>query len=114
MGTLPVVASTILFSILNSKSKTMTHTEVIERLCKLHSEAAEHVGYEYAADCFCGEGGFWSVKGYNPKRDYRNDGKALEFMEAAVREKLARGHSPENAQAMASADEKTTPKETTL
>lgn len=68
----------------------MKHTEVIERLCALHSEAAQHVGLQYAADCFCGEGGFWSVEDYDPERDYRNDGKALKFIEQAVREKIER------------------------
>jgi hypothetical protein len=74
----------------------MKHTEVIERLCNLHSEAAGYVGLEYAADCFCGNSGFWHVHGYNPERDYRNEGKALEFIEAAVREKIERGHSLHN------------------
>jgi hypothetical protein len=73
---------------LNLKSKTMTHTEVIERLCKLQSEAAGHVGHEYAADCFCGKSGYWDTKEYRPDRDYRNDGKALDFIESAVREKI--------------------------
>jgi hypothetical protein len=71
----------------------MKHTEVIERLCNLHSEAAGHIGYEFAADCFCGNGGFWHVEGYNPERDYRNDGRALQFIEAAVREKIERESS---------------------
>lgn len=67
--------------------------DVIKRLCKLQEKVASHVGWEYAADCFCGHGGFWTV---HPTYDgtfdqgYRNDGVALEFIEQAVAEKIER------------------------
>jgi hypothetical protein len=55
--------------------------EVWERACKSST----------AADCFCGEEGFWKCEGYGGtfETGYRNDGAALEFIERAVREKLA-------------------------
>ena len=71
----------------------MTHTDVIQRFCKLMGEAQDYLGWDHAADCFCGHGGFWFVQGYNPHTDYRNDGKSVEFIEAAVREKIEREKS---------------------
>ena len=68
----------------------MKHTDVIQRFCKLMGEAQDHLGWDHAADCFCGHGGFWFVDGYNPHTDYRNDGESVEFIEAAVREKIER------------------------
>lgn len=66
--------------------------DAIERLCKLQGVVTEHIGYEYAADCFCGGGGFWGAKDYDGtfKNGYRNDGAALEYIEKAVAEKMAR------------------------
>lgn len=68
--------------------ESMKHIEVIERFCALQAEVAEHIGYDKAADCFCGKYGFWNVEGYNPEKDYRNDGAALEYIEKAIREKI--------------------------
>lgn len=70
----------------------MEAKEVIERFCKLQRLAAEQVGFVYAADCFCQQSGFWGAQGYGGTFDtgYRNDGKALEFIEQAVREKIER------------------------
>lgn len=70
----------------------MEAKEVIERFCVLQRTAAEHVGFEHAADCFCRQSGFWGASSYGGTFDegYRNDGKALEFIEQAVREKIAR------------------------
>lgn len=65
----------------------MKRKEVLERLCKLQGEVAAHVGYDHAADCFCGQGGFWESPSYR-ESDYRNDGVALEFIEKAVRDAL--------------------------
>lgn len=64
--------------------------DIIRRLCKLQAEVSEYVGYQHAADCFCGEGGFWDSDNYDGTYagGYRNDGKSLEFIEQAVREKL--------------------------
>lgn len=68
----------------------MEAKEVIQRLCKLQSEVYEHIGQSDAADCFCGEGGFWQTGEYDGTHEhgYRNDGKALEFIERAVRAAL--------------------------
>lgn len=69
----------------------MKHTEVIDRLCKLQTEVTEALNdYTFAADCFCGKGGFWDTNGFDPERDYRNDGRSLEYIEQAVREKIER------------------------
>jgi len=66
----------------------MKHTEVIERLCKLQGEVAQHIGFEHASDCFCGKSGFWNAMGYDPETDYRNDGVALEFIERATKDRI--------------------------
>jgi hypothetical protein len=69
----------------------MNASEIIERLCALQQEVVDrHLGYGDGADCFCGKGGFWRCRGYGGtfEEGYRNSGKALEFIEAAVREKL--------------------------
>ena len=65
--------------------------DVIERLCKLQSEVTEHLGYQYAADCFCGKGGFWESTDYDGTHEhgYRNDMKSIEFIEQAVRSRLS-------------------------
>ena len=68
----------------------MTRDETMQRLCIIMGEAQDHIGWDYAADCFCGHDGFWFVDGYNPHTGYRNDGKSVEFIEAAVREKIER------------------------
>jgi hypothetical protein len=68
----------------------MESKEIISRLCKLQKEVHSHLGSDHSADCFCGEGGFWDVPGYEGtyEKGYRNDGACLEFIEQAVREKL--------------------------
>ena len=69
----------------------MNVDQIIERLCLLQEEVANrHVGYDEGSDCFCGKGGFWKRERYGGtfEQGYRNTGKALEFIEAAVREKL--------------------------
>lgn len=70
----------------------MDAKEVIGRLCKLQSEVQETIGFDCSADCFCKESGFWKCDGYGGTFEdgYRNDGKALEFIETAVREKIKR------------------------
>jgi len=80
----------------------MEAKEAIERLCKLQSEVQERViGFDSSADCFCGEGGFWKSEGYGGTfaEGYRNDGKAIEFIERAVREKIASHEPPTDQQA---------------
>ena len=61
----------------------MTRDETMQRLCIIMGEAQDHLGWDYAADCFCFKSGF-------SESDYRNDGKSVEFIEAAVREKIER------------------------
>lgn len=70
----------------------MDAKDVIERLCKLQRVAAEHVGFDHSSDCFCKQSGFWSSDDYGGtfEQGYRNDGKALLFIEQAVREKIER------------------------
>lgn len=73
-------------------SSPLTSGDVIERLCKLQREVFEKIGANCTADCFCGRSGFWVSGGdYDGtyEHGYRNDGRVLEFIEQAVREKLA-------------------------
>lgn len=74
----------------------LSANDVIERLCKLQSEVRDKIGRECMADCFCGKSGFWGTRGYGGSHEsgYRHDGKILEFIERAVREKLARVKKP--------------------
>ena len=60
---------------------------MIRRLCELQAEVSSVLGYDHAADCFCGEDGFWPLR--HPS-DYRNEGLSVEFIEKATREALAR------------------------
>lgn len=64
----------------------MKRREVLRRLCELQAQVHERVvGYDEAADCFCKEGGFWSESRYSRNEDeYRNDGGAVAYIEAAV------------------------------
>lgn len=56
--------------------------QIVARLCRLQDLVSDEVfGYEYASDCFCGEGGVWPLR---EAKDYRNDYKAIEFIENAV------------------------------
>jgi len=59
----------------------MTRDETMRKLCNIMGEAQEHLGWDYAADCFCPNSRI-------SESDYRNDGKSVEFIEAAVREKI--------------------------
>lgn len=63
--------------------------EIWARLCKLQArvwEAKTPNGHD-AADCFCGESGFWPLK---DARSYRNNLYAIEYIERAVDRALAR------------------------
>ena len=64
--------------------------EVAARMCRLQEEVCSAIGYDHPADCFCGQGGFWKVPSYDGtiENGYRNDGHVLEFIEAAVRDKI--------------------------
>ncbi len=69
----------------------LSQEQVIERFCRLTEEVVREVlGFKQPNDCFCGHGGFWGSEGYGGtyEKGYRNSGQALEFIEAAVREKI--------------------------
>jgi len=67
----------------------MTRDEIIERYCLLASEVWNATTSPiHPNDCFCGKGGFWESPSYDDTQ-FRNDGKALEFIERVVREALA-------------------------
>ena len=58
----------------------------INEACRIVGIAYRGIGeYDEASDCFCSA---------SPDADYRNGGRALAFVEAAVKEKLAREKSP--------------------
>lgn len=59
---------------------------VIHWLCELQGRVASHLGYDHPADCFCGDSGYWPLK---RAEDYRNDGKAVAFIEAATLKALS-------------------------
>lgn len=65
----------------------LSRAEVIERLCKLQEEVSTAIGYEHPADCFCKKGGLWQSPSYD-ESSYQNAGKALAFIERAVRQKI--------------------------
>lgn len=69
----------------------MIPQEINERLCKLMYDVWRRIdpNATTANDCHCNRGGLWKSPHYGPD-DFRNDGKALEFVELAVAEKLAR------------------------
>lgn len=64
---------------------------VISRLCHLQSDVCEHlIGYDGPNDCLCGEGGFWLADEWpNARAGWRNEERALEWIEAVVRAELA-------------------------
>lgn len=70
----------------------LSSQQVIERLCRLQALVFEKASGMDESDCFCGKGGFWGVADYGGtfEQGYRNDGRALKFIEEAVREKLER------------------------
>lgn len=65
----------------------MKRKQVIKRFCELQTRVCnDAIGWEHAADCFCADRMRPDGDGYN----YQNAGKALEFIEQAVQEKIAR------------------------
>jgi hypothetical protein len=46
---------------------------------------SEVLGHDDPADCFCGDEGYWP---YDGPADYRNAGKAVEFIETATLEAI--------------------------
>jgi len=69
----------------------MNPQEINERLCKLMYDVWRRIdpNATTANDCHCNRGGLWGSPNYGLS-NFRNDGKALEFIEIAVREKLSR------------------------
>lgn len=61
---------------------------IIRRLCVLQRDVVDVLdpSNHHAADCFCGEQGFWPLKDASY---FRNELLAIDFIEQAVREKLA-------------------------
>jgi hypothetical protein len=74
-------------------------SEVIERLCRLVGEVYGRMDGSTASDCFCGRHGLWGARGYGGTiaSGYRNDGRALEFVEETVRAVLATGRPSADA-----------------
>jgi len=70
--------------------------DVLRRLCALQREVCDAIGYDEPADCFCRQGGFWKMKDYGDTyaKGYRNAGRALAFIEAAVRAALRHNPAP--------------------
>jgi hypothetical protein len=63
----------------------MTRNEVLERLCLLQFEVANHLGeWHNPADCFCNKS--------PPVENYQNAGKAVEFIERVVRNAIRPSH----------------------
>lgn len=55
---------------------------IIRRLCALQAHVVTEVlGHDDPADCFCGDEGFWPL--HQPD-DFRNAGKAVDFIEEAT------------------------------
>lgn len=55
---------------------------IIRRLCALQAHVVTEVlGHDHPADCFCGDEGFWPLASAD---DYRNAGKAIDFIEEAT------------------------------
>lgn len=81
----------------------MTREDVIARFCALQTEVAGYLDHwRNAADCFCRDP---SRGGHSPATPnyYCNNGVALEWIEAAVREKIVRDSGAAGAVHMKSA-----------
>ncbi|HUR18859.1 MAG TPA: hypothetical protein VMZ51_08000 [Acidimicrobiales bacterium] len=66
--------------------------KLIARLCRLQESVGDHQGHVYANDCICGESSGWSYgrdAWPEPHEYWRSDETAVEFIEAAVAEKIA-------------------------
>jgi len=87
----------------NTDEKPLEAKDVIERLCKLQGEVFTFLD-NGPADCFCGKAGLWGQASSDGIYDgtyehgYRNYGYCLEFIEKAVREKIALQSSQEPSQ----------------
>jgi hypothetical protein len=66
--------------------------DIVTRLCDLQASLFAELPNVESADCFCQKGGYWGTENYGGTfaEGYRNDGRALKFIEDAVREKLQR------------------------
>jgi hypothetical protein len=64
---------------------------IIRRLCALQAHVCTEVlGHDDPADCFCGQEGFWP---YSDPDDYRNAGKAIDFIVEATLAAVERARS---------------------
>ena len=66
-------------------SETLNREQLLTRLCALGKVVQDHLGYRYAADCFCGN----NPLGTDPRNDFRWDAEVVDFIDDAVREKVA-------------------------
>jgi hypothetical protein len=75
----------------------VTRNRVIQRLCALQYIVHKDViGFDHAADCFCGKGGMWESESYT-ESEYRNDGAVLEWIEKVVTDAIAKELSARGA-----------------
>lgn len=64
---------------------------IISRLCELQAQVVREVlGHDDPADCFCGESGYWPLKGPGY---FRNAGKAVDFIVEATLAAIAERRS---------------------
>ena len=63
----------------------MTREETISKVCAILGLAYHAIGdYSHASDCFCHDHRSFQIGGYH------NEGKIVDYVEQAVRKKLAR------------------------
>lgn len=65
--------------------------EVIAEFCRLQDLASAFLGWQYAADCFCGR----NATGDTFEDGYRNEAVALDFIQQAILEKISREKNPD-------------------
>lgn len=66
-------------------SETINREQVLTRLCALGSAVQRHLGYQYAADCFCGGNKLSTREAAGP---FRWDSEVVDFIETAVRKRI--------------------------
>ena len=68
----------------------MLKAEVIKRFCELSDKVAEHFKHEFAADCFCGQGGIHNNQVPDENHGIAFDELIFTFINAAIDEKIQR------------------------
>lgn len=76
---------------LSNPRKVKEAQAIIRRLCKLQAEVSASIDSHatHAADCFCGDSGFWPLR---REEDFRNELHSVEFIERVVRRALRENH----------------------